>query len=114
MFRGSCGRQARTAPAALPSADVPNILIYADSIRSPELRHEVPCAAPDAFVYVERNGSRHVYASSIEVPRLAELVDLEVFAYDELGLDELIKQKLGQHERERELVLRACRHAGVE
>ena len=38
----------------------------------------------------------------------------EAFAYDELGLDELIKQKLGQHERERELVLRACRHAGVE
>jgi len=93
---------------------MPSVLIYADSIRSPELRHEVPFAAPDPFIYVELNGSRHVYASSIELPRLVELADLEVFSYDELGFDELVAQKLGPHERERELVLRACRHAGVE
>ncbi|MGI8607429.1 MAG: hypothetical protein ACR2L0_09845, partial [Gaiellaceae bacterium] len=93
---------------------MPNVLIYADSIRSPELRHEVPFSAPDPFVYVERNGSRHVYAGSIELPRLVELADLEVFSYEELGVDELVEQKLGPHERERELVLRACRHAGVE
>jgi Xaa-Pro aminopeptidase len=91
-----------------------NVLIYADSIRSPELRHEVPLAAPDPFIYVELNGSRHVYASSIELPRLVEFAELEVFSYVELGVDELVAQKLGQHERERELVLRACRHAGVE
>ena len=93
---------------------MPNVLIYADSIRSPELRHEVPFSAPDPFIYVERNGSRHVYASSIELPRLVELADLEVVSYDELGVDELLAQKLGPHERERELVLRACRHAGVD
>ena len=93
---------------------MPNVLIYADSIRSPELRHEVPFAAPDPFIYLERNGSRHVYASSIELPRLVELADLEVFSYEELGLDELLGQKLGPRERGRELVLRACRHSGVE
>ena len=93
---------------------MPNVLIYADSIRSPELRHEVPFAAPDPFIYLERNGSRHVYASSIELPRLVELADLEVFSYEELGLDELLGQKLGPRERGRELVLRACRHTGVE
>ena len=77
---------------------MPNVLIYADSIRSPELRHEVPFSAPDPFIYVERNGSRHVYASSIELLRLVELADLEVVSYDELGVDELLAQKLGPHE----------------
>ena len=33
-----------------------DVLIFADTVRSPELRHEVPVAVPDAFLYVERNG----------------------------------------------------------
>ena len=35
-----------------------DVLIYGDTIRSPELRHEVPVAVPDPFLYVERNGDR--------------------------------------------------------
>ena len=35
---------------------VPDVLIYADTIRSPEMRHEVPIGIPDPFLYVERDG----------------------------------------------------------
>ena len=35
---------------------VPDVVMFADTFRSPELRHEVPVAIPDPFLYVERNG----------------------------------------------------------
>ena len=41
--------------------------------RSPELRHEVPLPIPDAFLYVERDGARYVFVSSLELPRIVEL-----------------------------------------
>ena len=47
------------------------VLIYADSVRSPELRHEVPVAIPDPFLYAERDGRRHVAVVSIEIERIA-------------------------------------------
>ena len=37
-----------------------DVLICADSTRSPEMRHEVPVAIPDAFLYVEHDGRRVV------------------------------------------------------
>ena len=33
---------------------MPDILIYGDTIRTPELRHEVPVAIPDPFLYAEK------------------------------------------------------------
>ena len=47
-----------------------DVLIYADTFRSPELRHEVPLGIPDPFLYVERNGARHIVIGSMEIPRL--------------------------------------------
>jgi Xaa-Pro aminopeptidase len=93
---------------------VPNVVMFADTVRSPELRHEVPMQVPDPLIYVERNGSRLVFARSLELPRLAEIGGLEAAGYEELGMDELIKQGLVWHEMERELVLRACRHVGID
>jgi Xaa-Pro aminopeptidase len=93
---------------------VPNVLIHADTIRSPELRHEVPLMVGDPFVYLERNGSRLVYASSLEAPRLEALEGLEIVPLESLGMDELLAQGLDRPAIERELVLRACRHAGVD
>ena len=54
----------------LRSRAVPDVLIYADTIRSPELRHEVPIAIPDPFLYVERDGERHVVLTSFEIDRV--------------------------------------------
>jgi Xaa-Pro aminopeptidase len=93
---------------------MPNVVMFADTVRSPELRHEVPVQVPDPLIYVERNGSRLVFARSLELPRLADLPGVEAAGYEELGMDELVKQGLVWHEMERELVLRACRHVGVD
>jgi Xaa-Pro aminopeptidase len=93
---------------------VPDVLIFGDTIRSPELRHEVPVAVPDPFVYVERNGRRTAYVSSLEVPRLSPIDGLETVPLEELGRDELVAQGLTWHEMTTELVLRACRSAEVE
>jgi Xaa-Pro aminopeptidase len=95
-------------------ARVPDVLIYADTVRSPELRHEVPVVAPDAMIYVEREGRRLVYASPLEVSRLQALDDLQPVGFEELGLDELIEAGCDWHEIDRELVLRACRHADAQ
>jgi Xaa-Pro aminopeptidase len=93
---------------------VPNVLIHADTIRSPELRHEVPLSIGDPFVYAERNGSRLVFTNSLEAPRLEDVDGLELVLQEELGIDELLAQGLDHAAIERELVLRACRHAGIE
>jgi len=94
---------------------VTDVLIYADSLRSPEMRHEVPIAIPDPFLYAERNGDRHVVASSFELDRIAEAApELKVMPLEELGLDELYAQGLSRDEIELEVVLRAARRFGIE
>ena len=90
-----------------------DLLIYGDTVRSPELRHEVPVAVPDPFLYAERNGSRYAFVGSLEIPRMQELNGLQAVPLDELGMDELIAQGLSADELDRELVLRACRQVGI-
>ena len=48
------------------------VLIYGDSFRSADMRHAVPLGVPDPFLYAEENGTRHVFASSMEAARLDE------------------------------------------
>jgi Xaa-Pro aminopeptidase len=91
---------------------MPNILMCADTIRSPELRHEVPLAAPDAFIYGEQNGSRYAFVGSLEIPRVEELDGVEAVPWEELGVDELIGQGMPHYRVRRELTLRACRKLG--
>jgi len=94
---------------------VADVLIYADSLRSPEMRHEVPIAIPDPFLYAEREGERHVVASSFELDRIAEVApDLKIMPLEEFGLDDLYAQGLSRDEIELEVVLRAARRYGIE
>jgi Xaa-Pro aminopeptidase len=88
--------------------------MFADTVRSPELRHEVPLAVPDSFIYVERNGSRYVFVGSLEIPRMESIEGIETVPLEELGVDELYAGGMPWYEAERELVLRACRKVGVE
>jgi Xaa-Pro aminopeptidase len=89
---------------------VPNVLVYADSLRSPEMRHEVPVSVPDPFLYAERDGRRHVVASSYELVRIAEVApDLDLVPLEDLGLDELYAQGLPRDQVELEIALRAAR-----
>jgi Xaa-Pro aminopeptidase len=94
---------------------VSDVLIYADSIRSPEMRHEVPLGVPDPFLYAERNGTRSVVASSFELGRInAVAPDIEALPMEEFGIDELYAQGLPREEIELEIVLRAARRFGID
>jgi Xaa-Pro aminopeptidase len=88
------------------------VLIYADSFRSPDMRHAVPLAVPDPFLYAEENGTRHVFTSSMEAVRLRELGVFEVHVGEEFGVDELIEQGLGWRELGAQLALRAVGSLG--
>jgi Xaa-Pro aminopeptidase len=92
-----------------------DVLIVGDSMRSAELRHEVPIAIPDPFLYAEVDGNRFVAVSSFETSRIESLgTDLEVHPLEELDYETLIAQGLRSHELWPELWLRACRAFGVE
>jgi Xaa-Pro aminopeptidase len=94
---------------------VPDVLIYGDTVRSPELRHEVPVAIPDGFLYAEKDGRRTVIIHSLEIPRVREEApQLEITPIEDLGSDELYSQGKQGWEIELELALRACRELGIE
>ena len=89
------------------------MLIIADTVRSPELRHEVPLPVPDPFLYAEAAGKRYVGAHSMEVVRLAELDGLEALPLERFGYDELLREGRTRVEASREVQLRACRELGI-
>ena len=94
---------------------MPDVLIHADSIRSPELRHEIPLPVPDAFLYLERDGRRVAVVSSLEAVRVREAApEVEVLTPERFGQDDLIAEGLVYHELDREIAVRACRELGIE
>jgi Xaa-Pro aminopeptidase len=94
---------------------VPDVLIYADTVRSPAMRHEVPILVPDPFLYVERNGSRHTVSTSFEVGRIAAIPGgPQAHASEEFGFDELIAQGLAREDVDLDVVVNACKALGVE
>jgi Xaa-Pro aminopeptidase len=88
------------------------VLMYADSIRSADLRHAVPLAVPDPFLYAETNGARHVFSNSMEAARLRELGLFEVHVSEEFGVDELIAAGLDRREIMAQLALRSVQSLG--
>jgi Xaa-Pro aminopeptidase len=94
---------------------VTDVLVYADSMRSPELRHEVPLAIPDPFLYVEHDGERHAVVVSFEIDRIEALdIGVKTHPLEEFGYDDLLAQGMTRDEAEREIAVRACRSLGVE
>jgi|HubBroStandDraft_4_1064222.scaffolds.fasta_scaffold63882_2 Xaa-Pro aminopeptidase len=68
-----------------------NVLIYGDTETSPALRHEVPLAIGDPFLYLEADGRRAVLTNALEEARIARAApDLERLLGDAFGRDELI------------------------
>jgi len=92
---------------------VSDVLIYADTLRSPELRHEVPVVVPDAFLYVERDGRRVAVVSSLEVERI-EAAGIEAIAPERFGYDDLVAAGTSRTAAALEIHLRACRELGVQ
>jgi Xaa-Pro aminopeptidase len=93
---------------------MPAILICGDTLRSPELRHEVPLGIGDPFLYLETDGRRAVLTNVLEVDRIAQHApELERLLGEQLGRDELIAQGLSFAEIDRELFVRAARELGI-
>jgi Xaa-Pro aminopeptidase len=90
------------------------VLIVGDTIRTPELRHEVPLGIPDAFVYAEVDGRRIVATSAMEANRVDELgTGLEVHTTEEFGADELRRSGLDLHAYISQLAVRIVQGLGV-
>jgi Xaa-Pro aminopeptidase len=92
---------------------VPDVLIHADTFRSPELRHEVSLGVPDPFLYAEVGGVRHIAVGAMEIPRLAEVGDFQLHPFEEFGSDELIASGRSYQEIQREIPVRAVKAFGV-
>lgn len=88
------------------------VLIYADTVRSPELRHEVPVLIGDAFLYAETNGSRHVLTNVLEKEKLDKL-GLTTHLGVDYGSDDLIAEGKDWEEIRDEILLRACKDFGI-
>jgi Xaa-Pro aminopeptidase len=85
-----------------------------DTVRVPELRHEVPLGIPDAFLYAEIDDRRVVAIGSMEAMRVEALrTGLEVHATEEFGADEIRRSGLDPHSAATELAVRIVRGLGI-
>ncbi|MDX6483809.1 MAG: Xaa-Pro aminopeptidase, partial [Gaiellaceae bacterium] len=50
-----------------------DVLIFGDTARSPELRHEVPLLIGDPFLYVEQGGKQTIVIGAMEMPRISKV-----------------------------------------
>ena len=88
--------------------------MYADTYRSPELRHEVPIGIPDPFLYAEKDGVKHIAIGAMEIPRLSELNLFDLHPAEDYGLDELRGAgDLSAAEILKEIAVRAVKALGI-
>lgn len=93
----------------------PAVLIAGDTIRSPELRNEIPVAVSDALLFVEAGGQRSVVVSPLDAPAVrAACPDVTVLdMFLDLGMRELLDAAPNGEQALLELWLRACRQHAV-
>jgi Xaa-Pro aminopeptidase len=92
----------------------PDVLIYGDTERSATMRHEVPIAIGDPFLYIEAGGRRVILTNVLERDRIAAAVpDAELLLPEPLGLQELIARGLSWDAVRLEIVVRAVGEAGL-
>ena len=90
------------------------VLVFGDSETSPTLRHEVPLAIGDPFLYLEAEGRRVVVTNALEDSRIARAApDLERLLVDAFGRDDLIAEGRSRAEVEREVCVRAIAAVGI-
>ena len=93
---------------------MPDVLIYGDTVRHPELRHEVPLMLGDPFLYAEKDGRKHIVITDFEWPRIQEAgVDAELISPFALGLDELLDSGKKYWQISLEMALRGVQRIGV-
>jgi Xaa-Pro aminopeptidase len=92
-----------------------SLLLFGDSERSAALRHEVPLAIIDPFLFAEVDGRRVIMTSLLERDRIAAVLpDAELLDMFELGLRDLITQNgMPREDAVREVTARAVAQIGV-
>jgi Xaa-Pro aminopeptidase len=91
-----------------------DVLIFGDTMRHPELRHEVPLMLGDPFLYAEKGGRAHIVITDFEWPRLQEAgVEAELISPFALGIDELLVSGKKYWQIALEMALRGVKHIGV-
>ena len=89
-------------------------LIHGDTLSSATMRHEVPLAIMDPFLFMEAAGRSIVLTNLLERDRIARVLPhAELLVPDELGMDELIERGLREDDLWNELAGRAVERAGV-
>ncbi len=102
------------ALSALCDPSPVNVLIYGNTETSPSLRHEIPLAIIDPFLYLETEGRRAVLTNSLEDARIAQAASgVERLLDDALGLSELIAEGRSRTDVDRELCVRAVAALGI-
>jgi Xaa-Pro aminopeptidase len=90
------------------------LLVFGAPLESPTLRHEVPLAIIDPFLWARVDGRAAAVVSVLELDRVrAVLPDLEILSPEELGIDELAEAGVGFHEIDVEISARAVARLGV-
>src|SRR4051794_582219 len=90
------------------------LLIYGDTERSAALRHEVPLAIGDPFLFIENGGPPLIVTNPLERERIARaLPGAELVMMNELGFLELVRGGMSRHEAELEVTARAVTRAGL-
>jgi len=91
-----------------------DVLIHGASMGSPEMRHEVPVAIPDAFLFAEHGGRRVAVVTGFEIQRLNEAdPGIEALPPEHFGYDDLIAAGKRPVEAMLEVYTRACREIGI-
>jgi Xaa-Pro aminopeptidase len=92
---------------------VADVLIYADTFRSADMRHAIPLGVPDPILYAEAGGAKHVFTHSMEAPRLRALGLFEVHVSEEFGVDELTASGMSRKEIRAEIAVREVASVGI-
>jgi Xaa-Pro aminopeptidase len=91
-----------------------DLLLYSDTERSAALRHEVPLAIGDPFLYAEVDGQAKLLVSSLESARIAAVrPDAELLDYADVGFHELLESGLPRDQLMIEMVSRAVERFAV-
>jgi Xaa-Pro aminopeptidase len=93
---------------------VPDLILYGDTERNPALRHEIPIAILDPYLYLEVGGRAQMMVSDLERGRIAAVrPDVELIDIADLGYRELLGSGLDRNQAWLELISRAAARAGV-
>ncbi len=91
-----------------------DVLIHGDTVRSPEMRHEVPLAIGDPFLLMRHDGRTVVLTNALERDRIAGVLpDALLMLWSDLGLLDLLEAGTPEVDALVEVASRAVAQVGV-